>query len=123
MSGSQPQFRLSPKKSFSVRKTQPPVRAAGHKSFIRNILPASLAFPRIYPYPFRSDDPNSNEVRILAERYKKNYEIYTCETGCGRSYGFPSRSSTTSAMSCSWTTARVFPSGDQWKSVIDSEVK
>src|SRR5579863_827787 len=79
MSGSQPQFWLSPKKSFSVRKTQPPVRAAGHKSFIRNILPASIAFPRIYPYPFRSDDPNPNEVRILAERYKKNDEIYTCE--------------------------------------------
>src|ERR1700730_4166798 len=56
----------------TVPKTVKPSTAAGQvKSYVRNILLASPAFPRLYAHVVIASAPNSYEAKILARNYKK----------------------------------------------------
>src|SRR6266496_2675690 len=50
---------------------QPSTPATRIKSFVRKILLASPAFPRLYADVVIASAPNSNEAKILAHNYKK----------------------------------------------------
>src|SRR6266513_3761528 len=56
----------------AIPKTEPPSTPATRiKSFVRKILLASPAFPRLYADVVIASAPNSNEAKILAHNYKK----------------------------------------------------
>ncbi len=58
--------------SAPIPKTgQPSTPATRVKSFVRKILLASPAFPRLYADVVIASAPNSNEAKILAPNYKK----------------------------------------------------
>src|SRR5579862_6342355 len=60
------------KQPASIPKTvKTSTDASDVKSFIRNILLASPAFPRLYADVVIASAPNSNEAKILAHNYKK----------------------------------------------------
>ena len=59
----------------TIPKTGRPSPAADRvKSYVRNILLASPAFPRLYADVVISSAPNSHEAKILARNYKKIIE-------------------------------------------------
>src|SRR5438094_88292 len=61
--------------SVQIPKTGTPSTPATRvKSFVRNILLASPAFPRLYADVVIASAPNSNEAKILAHDYKKIIE-------------------------------------------------
>jgi hypothetical protein len=63
---------LSPKQTLPIPKTgHSSTPAARVKSFVRKILLASPAFPRLYADVVISSAPNSKEAKILARNYKK----------------------------------------------------
>jgi|CZKR01.1.fsa_nt_gi hypothetical protein len=63
---------VNQKQTVSIPKTEKPSTAASEvKSFIRNILLASPAFPRLYADVVISSAPNSNEAKILARNYQE----------------------------------------------------
>ena len=68
----QPPVPLNQKKTASIPKPGTTPSPADYiKSFVRSILFASPAFPRLYADVVRSQAPNSHEARILAQHYKK----------------------------------------------------
>jgi len=69
---SQYQLSVSEKHTASIPKSGALFTAGRQlKSFVRNILPTSLLFPRLCAGTAPSPSTNSNENNILTDSYKK----------------------------------------------------